>query len=156
MQTTRTEMAWWLWAIGILGFILLLIIVRQEPKIVRTLRSSPAARSQLQAVAQQLIEQSKTSGKKNWVRSDPDFPAQAKAMGIKVCVISPFGERLVLKVPITPRRDIVIHPKNAVTITRARPYDGATGSLGDGIFVQEHFDGSQIVTVDMTGGSETK
>lgn len=154
MQITKTEAACWIWASALLSFVLVLVIRAQEPKIVRNLRYDPKARQQLQAVAEELIKRSKTSGKKDWRSGEPDFPAEAKAMGAKKCRVSTFGEGVpVLKLPLNSGKAIFVFPKSFGKMTPSKEaiHDGS--ALGDGITYEKDFDETQIVTIDATGGS---
>lgn len=138
---TRLERAVCLLVVGVLSFVFLAVIRVEEPKLVKTLRSSPAARGQIQALAEELIKRSSASEKKEWAATDTDFPDEAEALGIKECRIIDAGKgALVLLVPLGDGRAIMVAPWTVFQIVtskqparRANPFtnDAQNKNLSD-------------------------
>lgn len=117
----KLEKAGWLLVIAVLALVLIAAVRFQEPKLVKELRSSPAARGQLQALADELVKRSNVSGKQEWARSDVDFPDEADALGIKECRIINVGKGgQVLQVPLSGGRAIIVAPKTVFQILTSK------------------------------------
>ena len=146
---TKTATACWLWAVVSLTIGLVIALHMQEPRLIKTLRNKPAARRQLQLVAQQLVENSRISGRKEWRQDESDFPDEARKLGLKLVQVSHFGESLVLRVPVDEHRKFIVYSEKTSKLSSTGPPGPNNPVLGNGIVLLYDTDDSGVVTFDM-------
>lgn len=131
-----------------LSFVLFLVIRVQDPKVVSLLKSNPAARRQLQAVAQRLIPESKSTGKTVWMPADPDFPAEIKKLGLKKCEVFQWVPNVsALKVPVNSKYTIVVFLRSPYEKEAVGPSDPQWRHLGNGVDVIRNLEKIRIISV---------